>query len=425
MTEMNSSVRQLGQVAQFINGGAWRQNEYSSYGVPVLQVSNIRGQQIDLTDCKYLPESSLEKYGRHLIRRDDLIIATVGSHPSQPNSVVGRPAIARSNAVNALLNQNAVIVRSTCDDVDQKWLGWLGRDQPFRDYITACARGSANQVRMAIGLLKQMPIHPPSLRTQRRVAEILGAYDDLIDINRRRVTILEEMARGLFKEWFTSLRFPGHKAVAIEDTTDGPLPEGWTYTSLANVANINAASLRPANAPAEIGYIDIASVSSGQINAINRMSFSDAPGRARRLVKNGSILWSNVRPNRRSFALVFDPTPDVIASTGFTVLDARETSFAYLYQWVTTDAFVGYLVGNAQGAAYPAVTSATFERAVVLLPPSDLVARYTAFAEPILRLADQLRKSNANLAAARDLLLPRLVSGSLSVALAELELEAA
>ncbi|KVD94050.1 hypothetical protein WS63_05135 [Burkholderia stagnalis] len=270
-----------------------------------------------------------------------------------------------------------------------------------------------------------IPVRVPDVAEQERIAEILSAYDDLIELNRRQIAVLEEMARGLFTEWFIRLRFPGHEDVAIEDTPDGPLPAGWTYDTLANVAAINAASLRPASAPAEIGYIDIASVSPGRIDAINRMSFSDAPGRARRRVQDGSILWSNVRPNRRSFALVLDPTPDIVASTGFTVLDARETTFAYLYQWVTTNDFVGYLVGNAQGAAYPAVTGATFERAIVLLPPSYLVARYTAFAEPMLRLADQLQKSNANLAAARDLLLPRLISGQLSVTQAKRELEAA
>lgn len=167
------------------------------------------------------------------------------------------------------------------------------------------------------------------------------------------------------------LPFPGHEAVPIIDTPDGPLPEGWRNDTLANVAAINAASLRPANAPSEIGYIDISSVSPGKIDTVNHMPFAEAPGRARRIVTDGSILWSNVRPNRRSFAVVLDPAPEIVASTGFTVLDAREISFAYLYHWVTTDSFVGYLVGNAQGAAYPAVTAATFERAAILLPPQN------------------------------------------------------
>lgn len=314
---------------------------------------------------------------------------------------------------------NTIVVEPIADVVDTVFAYYLFLVADLNRYAGGAAQPLLTQTN-----LKGVSFSLPPLKTQRRIAGILEAYDNLIEVNRRRITTLEEMARGLFNEWFTYLRFPGHQDVAIEDTSDGPLPAGWTYDTLANVAAINAASLRPAKAPAEIGYIDIASVSPGQIDAITRMLFSDAPGRARRRVQDGSILWSNVRPNRRSFALVLDPAPDVIASTGFTVLDARKTSFAYLYHWVTTDAFVGYLVGNAQGAAYPAVTGATFDRAVVLLPPSDLVTRYTAFAEPILRLTDQLRKSNANLAAARDLLLPRLLSGKISVTQAELEVEA-
>ncbi|WP_316853375.1 restriction endonuclease subunit S [Ralstonia holmesii] len=315
-----------------------------------------------------------------------------------------------------------VITPRNNDRLDVRFLYYALRPKlaEFRSIST----GAATKF-LTLGILNETLLQIPPLKTQCRIAAILGAYDDLIEVNQRRIAMLEAMARGLFTEWFTRLRFPGHEDVAIEDTPNGPLPAGWMYDTLANVVAINAASLRPASAPAEIGYIDIASVSPGRIDTINRMSFSDAPGRARRRVRDGSILWSNVRPNRRSFALVLDPTPDIVASTGFTVLDARETTFAYLYQWVTTDEFVGYLVGNAQGAAYPAVTAATFERAIVLLPPSNLVARYTAFAEPMLRLADQLQKSNANLAAARDLLLPRLISGQLSVTQAKQELEAA
>jgi len=292
------------------------------------------------------------------------------------------------------------------------------------DELMARAAGAATPI-INKTAFSEVEIDAPSLPTQRRIASILGAYDDLIEVNRRRIAVLEEMARGLFEEWFVRFRFPGHEDGSIEDTPDGALPQGWAFDTLGNVAAINAASLKPAIAPAEIGYIDITSVSPGQIDAINHMPFSEAPGRARRLVKDGSILWSNVRPNRRSFALVLDPAPEIVASTGFTVLDARETSFAYLYHWVTTENFTGYLVGNAQGAAYPAVTAATFERATVLLPPSDLVGRFTGFADPVLRLSDELRKSNARLAASRDLLLPRLISGQLSVTQAERELEAA
>ena len=318
------------------------------------------------------------------------------------------------------VNNHAHIIRGKPDEADDVFLKHAINSKDISGYITGAAQPKLTQAN-----LRRISIWLPPLETQRRIASILGAYDDLIEVNRRRIAVLEEMARGLFEEWFVHFRFPGHEAVPIIDTPDGPLPEGWRNDTLANVAAINAASLRPANAPSEIGYIDISSVSPGKIDTVNHMPFAEAPGRARRIVTDGSILWSNVRPNRRSFAVVLDPAPEIVASTGFTVLDAREISFAYLYHWVTTDSFVGYLVGNAQGAAYPAVTAATFERAAILLPPAELVERFTDFAEPMLRLADSLRKANGSLSASRNLLLPRLISGQLSVADAERKLEVA
>ncbi|WP_245503952.1 restriction endonuclease subunit S [Rhizobium laguerreae] len=321
-----------------------------------------------------------------------------------------------------LTNQqiNSIIVDPA--RADPRWTFYALKS--MREEIAAIASGSATPIinKTAFGNIQ---FSVPSLPTQRRIASILGAYDDLIEVNQRRIAVLEEMARGLFDEWFVRFRFPGHEAVSILGTPSGPMPQGWRNDTLGNVAAINAASLRPANAPSEIGYIDISSVSPGKIDTINHMPFAEAPGRARRIVTDGSILWSNVRPNRRSFAVVLDPKPEIVASTGFTVLDARETSFAYLYHWVTTDNFVGYLVGNAQGAAYPAVTAATFERAAILLPPAELVKRFTDFSEPMLRLADSLQKANGSLATSRDLLLPRLISGQLSVAEAERQLEEA
>jgi type I restriction enzyme S subunit len=414
---MKPTLTPLEEVCISINSGGTPSRQQASYWeggtIPWIKTGELNDWKVQSTGER-ITEEGLKNSSAKIYSPGTVLIAMYGDGKTITTmGIVDKPS-ATNQACCALVANPLV-----CDPL-YLFYALKAQRSGLLNLVVAGA-----QRNLSVGIIKKFPILMHSLETQRRIVGILRAYDDLIEVNLRRMAVLEEMARGLFTEWFTHLRFPGHEDVAIEDTPDGPLPSGWAYNTLANVAAINAASLRSANAPAEINYIDIASVSPGRIDAINRMSFSDAPGRARRRVQDGSILWSNVRPNRRSFALVLDPTPDVIASTGFTVLDAREISFAYLYQWVTTDAFVGYLVGNAQGAAYPAVTSATFERAIVLLPPSDLVARYTAFAEPMLRLADQLRKSNANLAVARDLLLPRLISGLLSVTQAERELEAA
>ena len=232
------------------------------------------------------------------------------------------------------------------------------------------------------------------------------------------------MARRLFVEWFVRFRFPGHEGHVTAETAHGIVPVGWRWPRLDEVAGINASAISPANAPDRIGYVDIASVTCGNIQKIEWQQFADAPGRARRRVRDGSIIWSMVRPNRRSYALIFVPDDNLIVSTGFAVLDGHSISASYLYHYVTTDDFVEYLVGNTTGAAYPAVTGAAFERALVLLPPEQLDARFNKVAEPMLRLADVLRKQSVRLALSRDLMLPRLISGEINVGAAERELEA-
>lgn len=382
----------------------------------MIRTTNVRDGFIDLSETRFVDEETYKRWTRRQVPMPGDVILT-------REAPLGEVGIIRPGA-HVFLGQRLVSYRTDPNLLDNRFLLYFLLSEEGKSQVLSFGMG-ATVAHMRVPDAKKLLIPCPPIETQRRIASILGAYDDLIEVNRRRIVVLEEMARGLFEDWFVRFRFPGHEVAVILDTPDGPLPQGWAFDTLGNVAAINAASLKPAMAPAQIGYIDIASVSPGQINAINYMPFSEAPGRARRLVKDGSILWSNVRPNRRSFALVLDPNPEIVASTGFTVLDAKETSFSYLYHWVTTENFTGYLVGNAQGAAYPAVTAATFERATVLLPPSDLIDRFTDFAEPMLRLSDELRKSNISLAASRDLLLPRLISGQLSVAQAERELEAA
>jgi type I restriction enzyme S subunit len=153
---MNSRlVKKLDDVAEFTNGGAWNQDEYVESGIPVVRVSDISDKTISLDSCKYLPSESLEKYKKHILFEGDLIIATVGSHPTQPASVVGKAAIIPNQANGALLNQNAVRIRPKNDLLDKGYLRHLGQSQFFRDYVISHARGSANQVRISIGALKR------------------------------------------------------------------------------------------------------------------------------------------------------------------------------------------------------------------------------------------------------------------------------
>lgn len=263
--------------------------------------------------------------------------------------------------------------------------------------------------------LHAMEVRVPSKPIQRRIAGILSAYDDLIDNNVRRIQILEEMARALYREWFVELRFPCHAGIRRVASSLGPIPAGWQVRKLSEVAAVNRAQLNPRRAPDEIHYIDISSVSPGQIDVTRTYSFSHAPGRARRIVQHGDVLWSCVRPNRRSHAIAMHPAKNTIASTGFAVLTAIEVPFPYLYFATTTDDFVAFLANNATGAAYPAVTASTFENAKILVAPTLLLERFGEATVPMAEQIHALQRQADNLRRTRDLLLPRMMSGQVSL----------
>jgi len=255
----------------------------------------------------------------------------------------------------------------------------------------------------------------PSFETQKKIAFILSNYDDLIENNTWRIEILEQMAKLVYEEWFVKFRFPGHENVIMVSSEAGEIPEGWKVEKLKKIAGVNELSLKKGEEPQEINYVDISSVTTGKIDETKSIAYLDAPSRARRIVKHGDIIWSTVRPNRKSFALILNPLPNLIVSTGFAVITAKSIPYTYLYHTLTTDDFVGYLTNNATGAAYPAVNTDDFKNADILVPPDELLDKFNDIISNLFNLKHNLLDKSQNLRKTRDLLLPKLISGEIDV----------
>jgi type I restriction enzyme, S subunit len=281
--------------------------------------------------------------------------------------------------------------------------------------MQSVSRGTT-QDNLSLDKLLTFEFRVPALPVQRRIADILSAYDELIENSHGRIRILESMGRALYREWFVHFRFPGHEKVLRVPSPLGKIPKGWEVKKLADVAGVNRAQINARTAPEELRYIDISSVSPGQIDSVTTYAFADAPGRARRIVQHGDVLWSCVRPNRRSHALMMHPEPNTIASTGFAVLTAIGVPFTFLYFATTTDDFVAYLTNNATGAAYPAVTATTFAKAALLVPPAALLERFGEATIPMAGEINALQRKIKNLRRTRDLLLLRLLSDNGAIA---------
>ena len=341
-----------------------------------------------------------------VLRPGDLVIAMT----EQGEGLLGSSALVPVHG-SYLHNQRIGLVENL--DENRLHKGFL-----YRLFNTAQIRGeirstaSGTKVRhTAPARIRQIKARVPSVHVQRRIADILSAYDDLIENNRRRIALLEEAARLLYREWFVHFRFPGHEHVRIVDG----VPQGWERRSLGDITSTNQGTYSKGGLPNEINYIDISSVDRGRVLSKQRLPAPQAPGRARRKVRDGDIIWSNVRPNLRAYALLLEPDESDVVSTGFTVLSAKKVPFTWLYGAVTTEQFVQHLVNHATGVGYPAVRADDYSRAVLPVPPTTLLAHFHESVEPSLRLVSNMDAQNSKLDEVRDLLLPRLMAGEIAI----------
>jgi type I restriction enzyme, S subunit len=373
-------------------------DKYSEQGVPFLRSQNIAPFRLVLDDLKYIPQGFHERLRKSCLRPGDVAVVRTG----YPGTACVIPRTFSE------LNCADLVVITPSKELNPYYLAAIFNSAWGVASVAGNLVGVAQQ-HFNIGAARELEVPLPPRSAQDKVAEVLGAYEELIENNQRRIQILEGMARVLYREWFVEFRFPGHAKVPGVASRLGVVPKGWEVKPLSAIADVNRAQINARNPPDEVHYIDIASVSPGQINAVTTYPFSEAPGRARRIVEHGDVLWSCVRPNRRSHALVTFPQPDTIASTGFAVLTAKEVPYMFLYAATTTDEFVSYLTNSASGAAYPAVTASTFQQAELIIPPPDLLKRYGEVTVPMAEQAHFLRLQSRNLRKTRDLLLPRLL----------------
>ena len=403
---MKSNKIRLGEQCVVTSSKRFHLSERITQGVPFYCskeiIKKFNGE--DVTECDYISEDLYKKVSNEfgVPKENDLLITTRGT--------IGIPYLYKRTDRFYFSDGNLTWIKDFNSNLYSKFLYYWFQSYEGRKKFEALAKGTAQKA-VPISGIKTLEIELPSLKSQKRIADILSAYDDLIENNQRQIKLLEEAAQRLYKEWFVDLRFPGHENTKI---VDGVL-EGWQWCKVRDVADINSSAL-PKNYKEDfIDYVDLGSVRCGHIETRTRYNLNEAPGRAKRCAKDGDIIWGMVRPNLKAYALVTNPKETDVFSTGFAVLSAKKVPYSYLYCAVTQEEFVGYLVNATNGAAYPAVKPVHFEVADILKPDDKVLEQFHSVADLIFRKIEMLDKQNHNLSEARDLLLPKLMNGEVEV----------
>lgn len=343
---------------------------------------------------------------RYILAQGDLIVAMT----EQGEGLLGSAAIIPEQG-RYLHNQRLGLIRTKAEAADKRFVYYLFNSSYVRQQIRNTSSG-AKVRHTSPNRIYGVQVLAPDKPTQRKIAAILSAYDELIENNKRRIALLEKLAEEIYREWFVRLRFPSHGKVKFAKG----IPSGWRVARLKELATVNPASINHRNAPESIRYIDISSVSTNRIEHVTLYTSKEAPGRARRQVQHGDVIWSSVRPANRAYCLIFEPEDNLIVSTGFAVIrPTAPTPFTFLFFAVTSNAFVDQMTAVAKGAAYPATSFDDFEKARLLVPTHNLLTDFHEQVEPMFRQKHLLQQQAERLAQTRDLLLPHLISGKLSV----------
>lgn len=386
-----SNLIKLGELCHFINGGAWSDKEYVSYGIPVIKVTNCKPSGFELTNISYLPYALEKKYIQNRLQLYDLIIATVGSHPNLENSAAGRTIIVEG----FYLNQNAVCVRSKDNEIlDQKFLGYYSKYYLFKNYIQMKGRGAANQMRIAISSIKEYPMPLLPIFNQRRIAEILSRYDSLIENYQKQIKLLEESAQRLYKEWFVDLRFPGHENTKFVDG----VPEGWEKICLGELVcfkrgkTITKKEIIEGNIPVVAGGIEPAYYCN-KSNTRNRVVTISASG-------------ANAGYTRMYFEKIW--------ASDCSFIDCSMTNyFHFVYCYLIANKIA---IDNLQkGAAQPHVYPKDINALALCCPHNDILDSFESKISYYFDLISSLQKQIHKLTEARDRLLPKLMSVKIEV----------
>ncbi len=242
--------------------------------------------------------------------------------------------------------------------------------------------------------LAKLRIPIPPLQEQRAIAHVLGTLDDKIELNRRMNETLEALAHALFEK----LKVKSGSSMKLKE-----------------LAEINSESLSKDDELDQIEYIEISDVSRGNVSNIKVFQRGTEPSRARRKLRHGDTVLSTVRPERHSYFLCLNPSPNLIASTGFAVASPSKAPWSFIHAALSQEKVFDYLGQLADGGAYPAVRPDVIGELEVPWPGhSDIEAFHEACA-PLYKRAEQNRRESSTLAALRDALLPKLMSGMLRI----------
>ena len=394
-------TKPLADVAELCLGKMLDEQKNKGELLPYLANVNVRWGMFDFENLRQMrfAHNEMDRYG---VTRGDIVMCE-GGEP-------GRCAIWQESVPGMMIQKALHRIRAlSC--LDHRYLFYFflhtGRIGGFAPLFTG-----ATIKHLPKQSLAKLEIEYPELHIQKRIADILSAYDDLIENNRRRMALLEESARLLYREWFVRLRFPGHEHTPVVDG----VPRGWRNGIVSDFYETSSGGTPSRKNPeyftGEIPWIKTQELSNGFIMETDE-HITDAA------LKNSS---AKLFPNRTVLIALYGAT---VGELGITALPAatnqaccavlqKDPQGHYAHAFLFFRENKEVLVGLSAGAAQKNISQQIVRGVPMVMPENTLMSMFVDIVSPMFDQLLNFQISNQKLRAARDLLLPRLMSGELA-----------
>jgi type I restriction enzyme, S subunit len=393
-------------------GFAFKSEWFDISGRPVVKVTNFTDTSIESDEVSYVNEQIYQEYSEYKINSRDLIIQTVGSWPNNPASVVGKVVRVPLNLDGALLNQNAVLIK-TAKTVDKCFLFYLLKSDFFKGYIINTAQGAANQASITLDSIFKFRFYLPKLAIQQKIAAVLSSYEDLIENNNRRIAILEKMAEEIYREWFVRMRFPGYEKVKFHKG----VPEGWEYSPCSKVLKVMSGGTPKTDIESywdgEIPFFTPKDVSDGYyVSDTEKYITEDGLNNCSSLLYEEDTIFITARGTVGKIVLCLRSM--AMNQSCYALFPQKSGVEPYFYFLALRDS-IKYIKGISKSGVFDNIIIDTFNAIPMLTPSNDLMKLFNAFIKPIFKNFGLLMTTNKDLFLSRNLLLSRLIAGKLSV----------
>jgi type I restriction enzyme S subunit len=391
-------------------------------GPVYLGIKNITDSGVlDLSEVRHIAEEDFGRWTKRVTPQPGDIVFTY-------EATLHRYALI-PDGFRGCLGRRLALIRPNRSVVDPRYLHMAMLGPVWRATVTERIISGSTVDRVPIITFPDFPISLPPLAIQERIAETLGSIDDLIENNRRRVDLLEEMARAIYREWFVRFRYPGLENVPLVGSPLGQIPEGWRPTNLGGCASalVDGDWIETKDqGGCDFRLLQVSNIGVGRFRETGKSRYVTAETFDRlrcTAINAGDILISRMPdPVGRAWLVDYLPEP-AITAVDVAILTPRSNAIgSYLNQVLNSSEHLAWAETVSTGTTRKRVTRSVLSQAAVLLPDDDALERYYAQTTGIRSMSASLRGSERALVAIRDTLLPRLVSGQIDVS--DLDLDA-